>query len=190
MYAVRLADFEGPLDLLLFFIRRDELDIHDIPIAQIADEYLAYVRVLDEVDLDGAGEFVYMAALLISIKTQMLLPRPAAEDGEEAFDPRKELVDRLLEYMRFKEAAGELAFQEGQRAALYARQSPAERKRYAGSDDFITYDYSVFQLVSALKRVLDRAADEEPEMHVVQAESYSVEDQRTFVLDRVRAGGR
>ena len=82
MYQVRLSDFEGPLDLLLFFIQRDELDVYDIPIARIADEFLEYVRLMDESDLDGAGEFIYMSALLISIKARMLLPRQSSGDDE------------------------------------------------------------------------------------------------------------
>ena len=88
MHRVHLSEFEGPLDLLLFFIRRDEVDIYDIPIARIADEYLEAVRFVHHLDLDDAAEFVYTAALLIQIKARMLLPRPPAADGEEPEDPR------------------------------------------------------------------------------------------------------
>ncbi len=105
MYAVTLPRFEGPLDLLLFFVQRDEIDIFDIPIARVTDEFLVYVRALSEVDLDGAAEFIYFAALLIAIKAKALLPAPAHEDAAEVEDPRRELVERLLEYVRFKEAA-------------------------------------------------------------------------------------
>ena len=112
MYRIRLQEFEGPLDLLLFFIQRDELDIYDIPIAQITDEFLGYVRLIEEIDLDGVADFIYMAALLIHIKARMLLPRPDLDEEGEPIDPRQELVERLLEYVRYKEAAEELAVQE------------------------------------------------------------------------------
>src|SRR5690625_568104 len=108
MYRVHIEDFEGPLDLLLFFIRRDELDIFNIPIARSADEYLSYVRVLEQVDLDAVGEFLYMAAMLINIKARMLLPTPELDEEGEPIDPRRELVERLLEYVRFKEASQRL----------------------------------------------------------------------------------
>ncbi|MDD8019183.1 MAG: segregation/condensation protein A, partial [Bacteroidota bacterium] len=106
MYRVKLTDFEGPLDLLLFFIKRDELDIYNIPISKITKEFLEYLQYLQELDLDIAGEFIVTAAELMQIKVQMLLPRPEGE--EEEFDPRAELVRRLLEYKRWKEMAEEL----------------------------------------------------------------------------------
>ena len=108
MHRVHLRDFEGPLDLLLFFIRRDEVDVYDIPIARIADEYLEAVRLMQRLDLDEAAEFIYTAALLIQIKARMLLPRPPAEDGEEPEDPRAELVQRLLEYIQYREAGAQI----------------------------------------------------------------------------------
>ncbi len=95
MYRVKLSQFEGPLDLLLFFIRRDELDIYDIPIATITDEFLAYVKILTEVDLDVAGDFVYFAALLVNIKTRMLLPSKQVDEEGEIVDPRTELVEQF-----------------------------------------------------------------------------------------------
>ncbi len=103
-YRVKLSDFEGPLDLLLFFIKRDELDIYDIPIAKITKEFLEYLQYLTELNLDIAGEFIVTAAELMQIKAAMLLPRPEGENEEE-FDPRAELVRRLLEYKRWKEMA-------------------------------------------------------------------------------------
>ena len=121
MYRIQLKDFEGPLDLLLFLIRRDELDIFDIPIAAITHEYLEYVRVLEDIDLDGAADFIYMAALLIGIKARMLLPSPETDDESEALDPRQELVERLLEYRRYKEAAEKLGTLSEERSMLFTR---------------------------------------------------------------------
>ncbi|MBP1679421.1 MAG: Segregation and condensation protein ScpA, partial [Bacteroidetes bacterium] len=107
MYRVKLSEFEGPLDLLLFFIKRDELDITDIPISRITQEFLEYLHLMASLDLDIAGEFIVMAATLMQIKVRMLLPRDESAEGEE--DPRAELVRRLVEYKRFKELAEKMS---------------------------------------------------------------------------------
>ncbi len=109
MFRISLDEFEGPLDLLLFFIRRDELDIYNIPVSKITGDFISYIRTMQSLNLEVAAEFIYMASMLMSIKARMLLPRPEAaapDDGE--FDPRTELVQRLLEYKRIKEGASEL----------------------------------------------------------------------------------
>ena len=185
MYEVRLSDFEGPLDLLLFFIQRDELDIYDIPIARITDEYLSYVRLLEEIDLDGAGEFIYMAALLISIKARMLLPRTNADGDEEIIDPRKELVDRLLEYVRFKDAADRLGLVLDTRSQLYTRNEADDDGVEPTDETEVTYDVSVFHLVAALRRVLERAVDDPT--HLVRSTDYSVEEQREWLREHVKS---
>ena len=120
-FAVRLPRFEGPLDLLLFFVQRDEIAIRDLPIAQITREYLVYVRALTQIDLDAASDFIFFAALLIDLKTRMLLPRPPAADGEEVSegDPRAELVERLIAYVQMREAAALLDMQLKERARMY-----------------------------------------------------------------------
>jgi segregation and condensation protein A len=109
MFRISLDEFEGPLDLLLFFIKRDELDIYNIPVSKITSDFIAYIKTMQRLNLEVAAEFIYMASMLMSIKAKMLLPRYEAEvsdDGE--FDPRTELVQRLLEYKRIKEGASEL----------------------------------------------------------------------------------
>jgi len=186
MYQVRLSDFEGPLDLLLFFIQRDELDVYDIPIAQIADEFLDYVRVMDEIDLDGAGEFIYMASLLISIKARMLLPRTNLDGDDEILDPRKELVERLAEYVRFKDAAEQLGETWEVRSKLFVRDGPVDLAEDATNEEDVEYDVSVFHLISALKRVLETAKD--AGSHLVRATDYSVEEQRDWLRTRIVAG--
>lgn len=188
MYRVRLQQFEGPLDLLLFFIRRDELDIYDIPIAGIADEFLEYVRVLEQVDLDGVGDFLYMAALLISIKARMLLPHREVDEEGEPIDPRRELVERLLEYIRFKEAAEELESRYERRQEQYTRGFASDEEREIGGVEERLVEATVFDLIGALRRVLTEAPDE-PE-HTVIAESYSVEEQQDFLRQNLVAGSR
>ena len=188
MYRVRLDHFEGPLDLLLFFVRRDELDIHDIPVARIADEYLAVVRTLGALDLDAAADFIYTAALLVQIKTRMLMPRPETGADGEPVDPRAELVARLLEYVQIKEAAGALAGRFEARQRLFPRgQAADERERYAEPAE-TTFRATLFDLVSALGAAVARSAVAEPDRHTVEREAYALDAQRAFVLARLAAG--
>jgi segregation and condensation protein A len=184
MYRIRLPDFQGPLDLLLFFIQRDELDVYDIPIARITDEYLAYVRVLEQVDLDVAGDFIYMAALLIQIKARMLLPSPDVDEAGELVDPRQELVERLLEYVRFKQAAHDLSYHLAQRADQFTRADVHLPAEVDVENREVLVGATVFDLISALRRVLT-VAPEEP-THAVQRVEYSMEEQQAFVLAQLR----
>jgi len=181
LYRIRLEEFEGPLDLLLYFIKRDELDVFDIPIAQIADEYLEYVRVLEEVDLDSVGDFLYMAALLINIKARMLLPKQEVDEEGEPIDPRRELVERLLEYIRYKEASSFLVDLEQRRSERFTRGHASAEARKWESEAEISYDATVFDLISSLKRVLTEAP-EEPS-HSVVREEYTIEEQQEFILE-------
>ena len=189
MYEIRLQQFEGPLDLLLFFIRRDELDIYDIPIASIADEFLEYVRVLEQVDLDGVGDFLYMAALLINIKTRMLLPSQEVDEDGEPIDPRQELVERLLEYMRFKEASDALSDAHDRRNEQYTRGMPVELGDDEVPSEEPVAEATIFDLVQALKRVLTEV-DEEEFTHEVEAESWSIEGQQEYLEGHLARGGR
>jgi len=107
-YRIKLQNFEGPLDLLLFFISRDKINIYDIPIHKITDEFLKYIEMMKLLKIEVAGEFILMASMLMRIKSRMLLPKPEPEEGEEIEDPRIDLVQQLLEYKRFKEAGFEL----------------------------------------------------------------------------------
>ena len=180
MYRVKLHQFEGPLDLLLFFIRRDELDIYDIPIASIADEFLEYVKLMQEVDLDVAGDFVYFASLLINIKARMLLPSTQVDEDGEPIDPRQELIERLLEYVRFKEAANELVIMGDRRADKFTRGTESAT-RFDGVEDPMEdlVDVTVFDLMGALRRVLTEAPAEL--IHEIQAEEYTLDEQIQFL---------
>jgi len=183
MYRVELEQFEGPMDLLLFFIKRDEIDIYDIPIARIADEYLAYVRVMEEIDLDGVGDFIYMAALLINIKARMLLPSQEAEEEADAVDPRRELVERLLEYVRFKEAADQLSTRREHRREHFVRGDAADDRERVEEHHDVEVDASVFDLVEALGRVLETREDTENDpVHEVEPLEHTVEEQQRYVL--------
>ncbi|HTK28713.1 MAG TPA: segregation/condensation protein A [Vicinamibacterales bacterium] len=158
-FPVKLALFEGPLDLLLHLIRRNELNIHDIPIAIITKQYLETLELIQELNLDVAGEFIVVAATLIHIKSKMLLPRPetaAGVEGEgEAEDPRDALVRRLLEHQKFKAAAGLLHEREQVRSAQWAR--PDERvAAITGADIEPEIEADLFSLLNAFQGVLQR----------------------------------
>lgn len=187
MFQVHVDQFEGPLDLLLFFIQRDELDIYDIPIANIADEFLDYVRVLEQIDLDGVGDFLYMAAILINIKARMLLPTTEVDEEGEPVDPRTELVTRLLEYVRYKEAAEHLKEQLSQRSEMFTRGEASAPGIEIGQGLDSIKQGSVFDLISALKRVLSTA--EEETLHDVENESYTIEEQQAFIIERIKGNG-
>ena len=157
-FPVKLSNFEGPLDLLLHLIRKHELDIHDIPIALITAQYLDAIALLQELDLDVAGEYIVMAATLIHIKSRMLLPRPetaAGVEGEEE-DPRDALVRRLLEHQKFKAAAGLLHEREQLRAAQWLRPDRAVAE-IAGDDYEPELEVDLFSLMTAFQTVVQRA---------------------------------
>ncbi len=149
-YRVKLEIFEGPLDLLLFLIRKEEVSIYDIPIARITEQYLDYLRTMQELDIAVAGEFLVMAATLIHIKSQMLLPRDPNVSEEESADPRRELVYQLLEHQKFKAAANMLHQRATIQAAIYSRgQTESDQNNPEISA-------TVFQLFEVFKEVLDR----------------------------------
>ena len=157
-FPVRLSNFEGPLDLLLHLIRTNEVNIHDIPIALITSQYLDAIALMQELDLDVAGEFLVMAATLIHIKSKMLLPRPetaAGVEGEDAEDPRDALVRRLLEHEKFKAAAGLLHEREQLRAAQWLR--PDERVAALVGDEYESeLEVDLFSLMTAFQAVVQR----------------------------------
>jgi segregation and condensation protein A len=181
---IRLARFEGPLDLLLHLIKRDEIDIYDIPIAHITQQYLAYIELMRSLDLEVAGEFLVMAATLMRIKAKMLLPLPAAGEEEDEGDPREELVQRLVEYRQFKEAADTLKTREAERRQLF------ERGMVPGDDEagpLPLAPVTLFDLLDALNRVMSRV----PEVvtYDVEAEAFDVEEKMSWIASAVAEQG-
>ena len=180
---VRLPAFEGPLDLLLHLIQREEIEITDIPIARIAKEYLATLDLMRELDLEVAGEFLVMAATLMRIKARMLLPPSIADEEEE--DPREGLVRQLLEYRRFKEAAGDLERLESERRLLFDRGAPAQLE---DPQDGELQPVSLFRLLDALKNVLQR--EKPPIVHTITAEPISLEEAIEVIRGQLTRGTR
>ncbi len=183
-YEIKLEKFEGPLDLLLHLIQRDEIDIYDIPIARITQQYLEYIDLMRLLDLEIAGEFLVMAATLMRVKARMLLPTPPAGEEEE-IDPRDELVQRLLEYRQFKEAAETLKGREERRRLTYERGTvPGEEE----AGPLPLAPATLFHLLDALNRVLARL----PARTVLEleAEAYDIEEKIERIHQRVLVAGR
>jgi segregation and condensation protein A len=180
-YRVKLAIFEGPLDLLLHLVKKNEVEIADIPVATITDQYLAYLDLLQQLDLDVAGEYLVMAATLLHLKSRLLLPGDETGDEEEGEDPRAELVRQLLEYQRFKEAADLLNRRDLLERDVFVR-APLLDETDAEAD--AVYDVSLGDLLDALQEVLKRAAPEV--VHQVILEQVSLREQLCLVLDTLR----
>ena len=185
MNKFQLEIFEGPLDLLLHLIKKNEVSITDIPIAVITEQYLAMLELMEGLDLDVAGEFLVMAATLVHIKSRMLLPADETEpDEDEGGDPRDELVRRLLDYQRFKDAAGELERRDILRRDVFARSpEPTEEVDTVGFESV-----SLFDLISALRTVLERLPKDSA--HQVVLETVSVREKMSLLLDDLHRRGK
>jgi segregation and condensation protein A len=176
-YRVRLDRFEGPLDLLLHLIREEKVDVTDIPIARITEQYLESIADIESLDLDRAGEYLLMAATLMRIKARMLVPRDPEEEEEEDEDPRAALVRRLLEYREFKRVAEALAErQEEWREIFYRSAAPLLESEEA---EEAALDVSLVDILRAFQTVLDRLDRERP--LELEGERYSVEEQMEFI---------
>jgi segregation and condensation protein A len=183
-YQVKLASFEGPLDLLLHLIRKHEVNIYDIPIALITEQYLGYLELMQEMNLDVAGEFLVMAATLIHIKSRTLLPRPdpSQQDAGPEEDPREALIRRLLEHQKYKAAAELLHDRETLRGAQFGR-ADASVAQAAGDAYEPELEVDLFTLMSAFQGVLERARRRPP--MVLPPDQISIEDRIHQLLGRL-----
>jgi len=186
-YKVKLEIFEGPLDLLLYLIKRDELDIYDISIERITRQYLEYLQAFKELNIDVAGEFIVMAANLLYIKSRGLLPvdqQPPEEEAEED-DPRWELIRQLIEYKKFKEAAAQLHDRALEQENIFVRggTSISESVR-----PLLLGEVGIFQLINAFQNVIKRVEARE-ELQQIFDENYTVSDKIETILGRVSEGG-
>ncbi|GJL55677.1 MAG: segregation and condensation protein A [Nitrospirales bacterium] len=190
VYKVQLDSFNGPLDLLLHLIRKQEINIYDIPIALITQQYLDYLNLMKNLNLSFAGEFLVMAATLLQIKSRLLLPKDEApvEDEGDGEDPRAELVRQLVEYEQFKDAAFRLSTQGKVWGEAFIREPvpPAQGQALPSiGDDMLSDDLSLFDLVGALQRVLDRATPDHQMFIDVTKESLSIQDRIHSILERL-----
>jgi segregation and condensation protein A len=188
-YPVHVPQFEGPLDLLLHLIRKEEVDLRDIPVADICRQYHEYLVLMQELDLEVAGEFLYVEALLVQIKSQLVLPRTPAPDGGEAPDPREELVTRLLQYRKIKGVAETLHVYEIERIGMHAR--PAYRPEIEPEEEETDLsEVSLFDLLTLFKGVVDRFRALNPPALAIVAQKFSIREKMQDMAGRVRETGR
>jgi segregation and condensation protein A len=188
-YKVKLEIFEGPLDLLLFLIKRDEIDIYEISLERITKQYLEYLQAFQELNIDVAGEFVVMAANLIYLKSRSLLPadqQPPEEDAEED-DPRWDLIRQLIEYKKFKEAAVQLHVRELEQERIFARDGGSP---LAMADAPLRLgEVGIFQLINAFQNVIKRVEARE-DLREIFGEHFTVSDKIETILQRIAGGAR
>jgi len=189
MYKIQLNNFEGPIDLLLYFIRRDELDIYDIPIAKITKEFIDAVEEWERVHLHVVGDFIVMASTLMRIKAKLLLPRPELGDDGEIIDPRKELVQQLVEYKRFKDVAEMLKNLSDERDQKFCRQlEPIILTDELDSEENIILDVTLYDLARFFKSVMDNMpVVSQFELH---REPVRLEKQKEFIFKYFDGDGR
>lgn len=193
VFEIKLPVFEGPFDLLLFFIERDELDIHNIPIAKITEDYLDYIHHLNTLNIEVASEFILVAATLMRIKAKMLLPRYAQDEQGNDIDPRHDLVRQLLEYKQYKQAAEELRVKEEERAMMFVRGNLAKEIAkiavVADSNGFSSelHNLTLFKLIAAYQKVLERFERNRLELkHTVVQYPFTIEQQKDYITSLVK----
>ncbi len=193
-YKIKIQQFEGPFDLLLFFIERDELDIHDIDISQITDDFLAYIQQLEDLNIDVASEFILVAATLMRIKAKMLIPRKELDEDGNEIDPRHELVEKLLEYQRYKDIIDNLKDLELQRSLKHSRGfAKAELKQLATRAlvDIELESLSLSKLFKAFESVMSRYESRiERVVHQIIKYPYTIKTQRKKIFEALELNPR
>ncbi|HKP32676.1 MAG TPA: segregation/condensation protein A [Chitinophagaceae bacterium] len=191
IYKIRLPQFEGPFDLLLFFIERDELDIYNIPITRIINDFLEFIHGQENPDIELSSEFILFVSTLMRIKAKMLLPRKELDEQGNEIDPRQELIDKLLEYKKFKEAASQMADMEAMRMLMVKRGNLQRELAHIGeeaSEGTEIQTVTLFKLMKTFDRVMQRLDERQNKpQHVVFRYNYTMEESREYMLDRVKA---
>lgn len=193
-FEVKLPLFEGPFDLLLFFIERDELDIYDIPISKITNDFLEYIHQLESMNIEVASEFILVAATLMRIKAKMLLPRPVLDEEGNEIDPREELVRHLLEYKRYKSAIADMAKMEADRLDREKRGNLMKELRSLAESTNVEaelQDVDLFKILKVYQRVLERyELEKQKPVHKVVQYPYTISEQKSYILDSLREKNR
>jgi segregation and condensation protein A len=185
-YQIKLAQFEGPFDLLLFFIERDELDIYNIPITNIINDFLTFIHQQESLNIELSSEFILFISTLMRIKAKMLLPRKELDAQGNEIDPRRELIDKILEYKKYKEAAVQLAEMEADRLLMIRRGNIQKELSHIGeesSEGTEVQTITMFKLMKAFERVMQRFLDKNNKpIHTVVRYTYSVEQSKTDMI--------
>jgi len=189
-YTIKISQFEGPFELLLFFIEKDELDIYDIPISKITSDFLDYIQHLDELNLDVASEFIVVAANLMRIKAKMLLPRKELDEEGNDIDPREELVSKLIEYKKYRELVDQIRELEYDRSLIFERgnaEAETSHFRQIMGEEIELEETSLFKLLSAFTSIIEKFDDRiKTVTHYIYRYSYTIEDQSEFILERLK----
>lgn len=187
-YKVKLEQFEGPLDLLLHLIKQFEIDIYDIPMAEITEQYMEYIREFEELELNAASEYLVMASTLVAIKSQMLLPKQEVTEETEEYeeDPREELMQRLIEYRKFKEAAEKLKAKENAATHTYTRPPVVFEELQIEKPPIVQGDVTIYDMLGALGKMMERKKWNEPLDTKVQRSEISIEERMGDVLSMVK----
>jgi segregation and condensation protein A len=190
-FEIKLPLFEGPFDLLLFFIQRDELDIHDIPISSITEDFLDYIKHLETMNVEVASEFILVAATLMRIKAKMLLPRPIIDELGNEIDPREELVKHLLEYKKYKSVIGELTEMESNRLDREKRGNIVKEIKHLAESSNVEselQDIDLYKLLKVYQKVLVRYEfDSNKPVHKVVQYPYTISGQKDFILNTLNS---
>ncbi len=193
-FEIKLPQFEGPFDLLLFFIERDEIDIHNIHISNITNDFLDYIHKMNELNIELASEFILVAATLMRIKAKMLLPRPEIDEQGNEVDPRKDLVERLLLYKQYKESCEALRIEEEDRSMKAARgniQKELATIAMQNSQSEELMNLTLFQLLNSFNKVLKRfEADKNKVVHKIVQYPYTISEQKDQIRSLIRSRER
>lgn len=191
-YTIKTQHFEGPFDLLLFFIERDELDIYDIPISKITQDFLDYIRHLESMDLDVASEFILVAATLMRIKAKMLIPRKEVDVEGNEIDPRAELAQKLMEYRKYKSIIDEMSQLEEDRHLRFIRPNASGEIRSIAEKALLDVELeslSLYKLLQTFQQLMTRYEDDKNRpVHEIVKFNYNIEDQQAYILNRLPKG--
>ncbi len=192
-YTIKLPQFEGPFDLLLFFIQRDELDVNNIPIAKVTDDFLQYIRSMEAINIDMASEFIVVAATLMRIKTRMMLPRKQVDELGNEIDPREELVQKLMEYKQYKETLEAFRTQEFERSQKHPRGMVQKEIRKIAETALVDVELesvTLFKILKAFERVMEQYDNRQTVTHRIVNYSYTIHDQQVYLGSLLVLGER
>lgn len=193
-FEIKLPLFEGPFDLLLFFIERDELDIYDIPIAKITNDFLDYLKHLEQMNIEVASEFILVASTLMRIKAKLLLPRPVLDELGNEIDPREELIRHLLEYKRYKGVVSELVKMEDDRFKLEARGNLVQELKKLSESSKVEHemeDVDLYKLLKVYQKVIGRyELEKNKTVHKVVQYPYTISGQKDYIMVKVKGSDK
>lgn len=191
-YTIKLKQFEGPFDLLLFFIERDELDIYDIPISKITEDFLSYIKELEKLNIDIASEFILVAATLMRIKAKLLLPRKEIDELGNEIDPREELTQRLLEYKKYKEILDEMRAMEELRSTKFQRGNITSELRSIASKALVDVELeslTLYKLLTTFQKLMEEYEVRGSQtIHRIVKYNYTIEEQQTYLMSKLKNG--